>query len=115
MRLCYPRYNTEMDIKRYYMRRHQLIVVGVAFGAFGAHGIRSRVSDERILKAYETGAHYHLFHSVALILCSFVKSPLSNVAGLLFLTGNFLFSGSLYAYGITQGEFCTSISSDCSL
>jgi len=71
--------------------------LAVLFGAFGAHQLKEKVKDERLMKAYETGAQYHLLHSLGLILCSFAARPYSHVAGTLFLSGITLFSGSLYA------------------
>jgi len=41
-------------------------LVAVAFGAFGAHGLRGRLSPE-MLAVFETGVRYHLIHAVALI------------------------------------------------
>ena len=42
-------------------------VVGVALGAFGAHGLRGRLSPE-MLAAFETGVRYHMYHALALLL-----------------------------------------------
>jgi hypothetical protein len=38
--------------------------LAVVMGAFGAHGLKSKISDEKLLKTWETAAHYHLIHSV---------------------------------------------------
>mmetsp|Transcript_24153 Transcript_24153/g.33871 ORF Transcript_24153/g.33871 Transcript_24153/m.33871 type:complete len:153 (+) Transcript_24153:53-511(+) len=78
--------------------------LAVAMGAFGAHGLRQRVQDERILAAFQTGSHYHLIHSVALLVCPFVAQPHANIVGALFVAGNVLFSGSLYAMGLTENR-----------
>lgn len=69
--------------------------LAVVMGAFGAHGLRNRVTDPRLLKAWETAAHYHLVHSVALCMAPF--SARRQLGGLLLLGGVALFSGSLYA------------------
>ena len=78
--------------------------IAVLMGAFGAHGLRQRVKDERILAAFQTGSHYHLIHSVALLACPFIAQPHANIAGALIVTGNVLFSGSLYALGLTENR-----------
>lgn len=40
--------------------------VGVAMGAFGAHGLRARVTPER-LSVWHTATEYHLLHAVVLL------------------------------------------------
>jgi uncharacterized membrane protein YgdD (TMEM256/DUF423 family) len=64
-----------------------LAAVGVGLGAFGAHGLRSLVTPER-LAVFETGVRYHLVHAPA--------SAAPRYAGALFAAGIVLFSGSLY-------------------
>lgn len=75
-------------------------VVGVALGAFGAHGLRSRLSPE-MLAVFETGVRYQMYHALALILLGalspLVQGKLVTVAGWAFTVGILLFSGSLYA------------------
>ena len=39
--------------------------LAVALGAFGAHGLKNRVSSPQLLKTWETAAHYHLAHSLS--------------------------------------------------
>ncbi|KDO35743.1 hypothetical protein SPRG_00504 [Saprolegnia parasitica CBS 223.65] len=72
----------------------------VLLGAFGAHGLKSRVSDPKLLKTWDTGAHYHLVHSLALLAVPFSRRP--NLAGGLISTGIVFFSGSLYAIVLTD-------------
>ncbi|HEX7976828.1 MAG TPA: DUF423 domain-containing protein [Anaerolineales bacterium] len=73
---------------------------GVALGAFGAHGLRSRLTPER-LETFETGVRYQMYHALVLLATawaarSFPASPLPGISGWLFLAGVLLFSGSLY-------------------
>ena len=79
--------------------------VAVAAGAFGAHGLDGRV-DPLLLAAFETGAHYHLVHALAIIAAGYVATVAdprrANLAGWLFLSGIVLFSGSLYFMGVAQ-------------
>ncbi|WP_353056868.1 DUF423 domain-containing protein [Microbulbifer sp. MLAF003] len=39
---------------------------GVALGAFGAHGLRDKVT-ENLLEAYKTGVQYQMLHALALL------------------------------------------------
>lgn len=80
--------------------------LAVIIGAFGAHGLKSMAEESRIsvsqLSAFETGASYHLIHAVLLTIIGIVTAgKYRNAAGLFTLFGMVLFSGSLYAYGIS--------------
>ena len=92
--------------------------LAIGFGAFGAHALKNHVTDERLLAAFTTGAHYHLAHRCVHVLaiftvrvcidCSARLTRTGSVALLalgpeppatpqtLFLIGITLFSGSLY-------------------
>jgi uncharacterized membrane protein YgdD (TMEM256/DUF423 family) len=78
--------------------------IGVAAGAFGAHGLRSRLSPA-MLVAFETGVRYHLYHTLALLLVAVAAARfdgwLARGAGWSFTAGIVLFSGSLYALALT--------------
>jgi uncharacterized membrane protein YgdD (TMEM256/DUF423 family) len=80
--------------------------IGVAFGAFGAHGLRGRLSPE-MLAVFETGVRYQMYHALALMLTSAmvmtgrVGGRAVAAAGWLFVTGIALFSGSLYVLAFT--------------
>jgi uncharacterized membrane protein YgdD (TMEM256/DUF423 family) len=78
--------------------------VGVALGAFGAHGLRGRLTPE-MLAVFETGVRYQLVHAVALLavagLMDRLGGRLITAAGWLFLAGMVLFSGSLYLLALT--------------
>jgi uncharacterized membrane protein YgdD (TMEM256/DUF423 family) len=74
--------------------------LGVALGAFGAHGLRSRLPPER-LENFETAVRYQMYHALALIGTAFAAvarpdSAWPPLAGWLFVAGTLLFSGSLY-------------------
>src|SRR5947208_1131483 len=80
--------------------------LGVALGAFGAHGLRDYLASlpdgETRRRLWETAAHYHLLHAVAVAVAASLagKSGASTLAfagGLCFVVGIALFSGSLYA------------------
>ena len=77
----------------------------VAFGAFGAHGLKQTISAD-MLTVYQTGVQYHFYHAlglilVGLILLHFPKSRSIALSGWLMLTGIILFSVSLYALSLT--------------
>jgi uncharacterized membrane protein YgdD (TMEM256/DUF423 family) len=78
--------------------------VGVALGAFGAHGLRGRLSPE-MLAVFETGVRYHLYHALALLLTAVAAGRVDSravvAAGWLFVAGIVLFSGSLYLLAVT--------------
>lgn len=82
--------------------------VGVALGAFGAHGLKTKVAQD-MLKVWETAVLYHLVHALGLIfvgvLC-FILPDVSSVrtAGWFLLGGTFLFSGSLYLLVLTGSK-----------
>ncbi|EED31915.1 product YwdK [gamma proteobacterium NOR5-3] len=75
-------------------------LLGVAFGAFGAHALRDRL-DAYSLGVFETAVQYQFYHSFALLaagmlLMQFPSSVLLKSSVFLFLLGMVLFCGSLY-------------------
>jgi len=82
-----------------------LALLSVAFGAFGAHGLRGSISDEA-LAIYQTGVQYQMFHAMALLVLGtlrliFPQAERLKPAGWLFLAGIVIFSGSLYALALS--------------
>jgi uncharacterized membrane protein YgdD (TMEM256/DUF423 family) len=80
--------------------------LAVALGAFGAHGLKDRLSSDA-LSTYETAARYQMLHALALLAVAFAitRWPDSNlplIAGWLFVAGTALFSGSLYLLSLTD-------------
>ena len=73
--------------------------LAVTLGAFGAHGLRARLSPE-MMAVFQTGVQYHMYHALALILVSGIMGRMSGwliqAAGWCFTAGIVLFSGSLY-------------------
>ena len=74
--------------------------LAVALGAFGAHGLKTRLTAER-LATFHTGAQYQMYHALALVLVGLLGSRFA-VAGWAFVAGTILFSGSLYALCLTD-------------
>ena len=73
--------------------------LGVGLGAFGAHGLKERVSLE-MLAVFETAVRYHLIHALGLLAVGWAADrwpgSWTQSAGILMLCGILLFSGSLY-------------------
>jgi uncharacterized membrane protein YgdD (TMEM256/DUF423 family) len=79
--------------------------LGVALGAFGAHGLRSRLTPE-MLAVFETAVRYQMYHVFALLIVAgamahFGPVRLLTLAGWAFIVGILIFSGSLYALALT--------------
>lgn len=77
----------------------------VAFGAFGAHGLKAILSPE-MLTVYKTAVTYQMWHALGLGLIAVLSqlnktSRLLNYAGWLMFAGILLFSGSLYALSLS--------------
>ena len=81
--------------------------LAVCFGAFGAHGLKTSLSD-KLLSAYETGVLYHLFHSVGLLVIALLHqrapSRALRTGAWCMVGGIVLFSGSLYAMAVGPVE-----------
>ena len=73
--------------------------LGVALGAFGAHGLKDRV-EESSIAIWETAASYQMWHALALLVVAWVvsegTSTAARVSGIAFTAGILVFSGSLY-------------------
>lgn len=83
--------------------------LAVGIGAFGAHGLKPYLTEETI-KIFETGNKYHFYHSIVLLWIgslllgnslSSIQVKRLNLAGVFFLIGILIFSGTLYTLSIT--------------
>ena len=72
-----------------------LMALAVALGAFGAHGLRSRL-DTYSLGVYEKAVFYHFVHALGLLIAA--KFP---IVCWLLVAGIAFFSGSLYLLAVT--------------
>ncbi len=81
-----------------------LLALGVALGAFGAHGLKSQLSTD-MLQTFKTGVDYHFYHALGLlfigILAVSFPSELIKWSAILLTAGIVLFSGSLYAMALS--------------
>ena len=77
----------------------------VILGAFGAHGLKNKLSPE-MMDIFQTGVQYHQIHTIALLAIALLlgnsPSGVGTCAGWLFVTGIVIFSGSLYTLSITE-------------
>ena len=82
--------------------------LGVATGAFGAHGLKERL-DAYSLGIWQTAVQYQMWHAAALVLVGLLArfavsestATVSSLAGWAFLMGTLLFSGSLYVLALS--------------
>ncbi|MCP4521300.1 MAG: DUF423 domain-containing protein [Cytophagales bacterium] len=79
--------------------------LGVAIGAFGAHGLKKMLEASNRMETFETGVKYQMYHAIALLfiglLMSKVDSPMLQYAGIAMVAGILIFSGSLYILCLT--------------
>jgi uncharacterized membrane protein YgdD (TMEM256/DUF423 family) len=81
-------------------------LLAVAFGAFGAHALKTRIAPE-LMPVYRTGVEYHFYHALGLMLVGLAafhlpESACLRSAGWAMLAGIVLFSGSLYLLALTS-------------
>lgn len=71
--------------------------LAVLLGAFGAHALRTLVSDASI-QVWKTASFYHFIHVLAAMICLLLpgNQKVKRVAFHLFFWGTICFSGSLY-------------------
>jgi uncharacterized membrane protein YgdD (TMEM256/DUF423 family) len=80
--------------------------LSVATGAFASHALREKLS-ERALDIFETGSRYQIYHSIALLIVALLLSRAETAsspliaAGIAFIVGIAIFSGSLYALSLS--------------
>jgi uncharacterized membrane protein YgdD (TMEM256/DUF423 family) len=80
-------------------------LLGVGLGAFGAHALRKMLEESGRSDTFETAVKYQFYHALAIVLIGVLmqllgQNPLAlkwlNYAGMAFLGGVLIFSGSLY-------------------
>jgi uncharacterized membrane protein YgdD (TMEM256/DUF423 family) len=90
-------------------------LIGVGLGAFGAHALRKMLQETSRMDTFETAVKYQFYHALALVLVGVLMQLLAgptvgqnshalkylNYAGLSFLGGVLIFSGSLYVLCFT--------------
>lgn len=80
------------------------MALGVLIGAFGAHGLKSQLSEE-MMQVYKTGVEYLFYNSLGLMIIGLtgfhIHSRWLLRAGILIILGIVLFSGSLFALAVS--------------
>ena len=83
-------------------------LLAVMLGAFGAHSLEARLIANDTLDVWKTASHYHLIHSLAMLLpWSHTGKRIAPVW--LFALGVLIFSGSLYLLCITGQKWLGAI------
>ncbi|MBE7178884.1 MAG: DUF423 domain-containing protein [Mucilaginibacter polytrichastri] len=78
--------------------------LAVILGAFGAHALKSRIS-EQALETWHTGVQYQFYHVLALLFLAIISTQTGlNVrfSATCFTAGIILFSGSLYLLSLRE-------------
>ena len=79
--------------------------LAVLLGAFGAHVLKSKVSQED-LAIFEPGVRYHLYHALGLLIIGAIGFQVSQdiiqIPATLITAGIVIFSGSLYLLVFTN-------------
>jgi|SRR5687768_4730830 len=82
-----------------------LAALAVILGAFGAHGLKQIVPPETV-STFDTGVRYHFYHVFALMITAMLyersRKGWIKFAGISFIAGIILFSGSLYLLTILK-------------
>jgi uncharacterized membrane protein YgdD (TMEM256/DUF423 family) len=81
-------------------------LIGVAFGAGGAHALRRMLEERNRVGTFETAVFYQLIHAWVPFACVWLgeqrQAPLAPLAGWTMICGVILFSGSLYALSLLE-------------
>ena len=82
--------------------------LAILLGAFGAHWLTPKRPD-----TWDTAAWYQMSHALALMVLAWAwtqwPSPWMYAAGVLFLAGTVIFSGSLYILALTGVQWLGAI------
>lgn len=80
------------------------ISIAIILGAFGAHALKERISDERLI-SFETGVKYQMYHGLALLALAVLSEKWSfhfKVPFRLLIIGTLLFSVSIYGLALQE-------------
>jgi uncharacterized membrane protein YgdD (TMEM256/DUF423 family) len=98
--------------RRFFAVGSALAATAVAAGAFGAHGLKTRIAPE-LLDAFSTGARYQMFHALALLAVAWGVTQWPDarldLGGWMLAAGTLVFSGSLYLMALTGARWMGAI------
>lgn len=88
-------------------------LVGVVFGAFGAHALASRLTPD-MQDVWQTAVQYQFYHALALLAVGMLmRQGLTGAAmaaaTLFFIIGVLVFSGSLYILALSGARWLGAI------
>jgi uncharacterized membrane protein YgdD (TMEM256/DUF423 family) len=95
-----------LDLRNWTSIGGLLLAAAVGLGAFGAHGLRSKL-DAYSMSVYEKAVFYHFIHALGVLLMpilarvELISGPGAIRVSWLLTAGILIFSGSLYALAIT--------------
>lgn len=87
-------------------------LLSIAFGAFGAHGLKALISTEA-LQTFETGIRYQMYHAIVLLFVgstTLIQQKTKKIIFYLIVFGVLFFSGSIYGLAtnnLTSFDFKT--------
>ena len=81
-----------------------LAALGILFGSFGAHGLRTTLSPEA-LGWWQTGVQYQMWQAIGLVALGAARLPGTRLSVWLLTLGTLLFSGSLYLLALTGARW----------
>ena len=82
--------------------------LAVAFGAFGAHGLKDLLGHNGTAAIWDKAVLYHFIHAVMLFILA-ERKPFPAAAWWSFLAGIVIFSGSLYLLAVTNMKWLGAI------
>ena len=81
------------------------MLLAVAIGAFGAHGLKDKLSSLGTGETFETAVKYHFYHALGLFVIAWASSQWQSInfnsITYMFISGILVFSGSLYVLSLT--------------
>jgi len=90
--------------KKIWVTATALGAITIAFGAFGAHGLKKLV-DAEALSVFETGVRYQMYHTLALLMLgsmNMISETVKKRVFQFFTLGILLFSGSIYLLSLKE-------------
>ena len=81
-----------------------LIIIGIIFGAFGAHGLKTQlINFPEKIESFETGVRYQMYSGFTFLIIGLNANKLNFLLKsifILWILGVLLFSGSIYFLSI---------------
>ncbi|GAA4290156.1 DUF423 domain-containing protein [Aestuariibaculum suncheonense] len=78
-------------------------MLSVIFGAFGAHALKKIISDSDLLKSFETGVKYQMYHAIVLLVLGLNHFNNASIYWC-FTIGVMLFSFSIYGLVLSSAK-----------